>query len=259
MHDAVTELDRLPTRNGFRLRGQEMTRIETFTDAAFAFALTLLVVSFDIPTSYVELVAALRGVPAFALSAVMLMMFWFGHHTWSRRYGLDDGPAMVLSALLVFTVLVYVYPLKFLARVMTAWLNLVIGVPIPTQPIMVTGAEVNRLFAIYGTGFIAMCLGLVLLNVHAWRRRDDLRLDAIERHDTRAEIGAWSLLALVGAFSVVIALAFPDPIGLPGWVYMSLAVIMPVYGSLMSRRRPSPGRRASPTSRTTSADTTVSA
>lgn len=36
---------------GFRLRGLDMTRIETFTDAAFAFALTLLVISIDPPTS----------------------------------------------------------------------------------------------------------------------------------------------------------------------------------------------------------------
>jgi len=36
--------------SGFRLRGLQMTRIETFTDAAFAFALILLVVSLDPPT-----------------------------------------------------------------------------------------------------------------------------------------------------------------------------------------------------------------
>jgi hypothetical protein len=34
-------------RDGFRLRGEEMTRIETFTDAAFAFAVSLLVIAGD--------------------------------------------------------------------------------------------------------------------------------------------------------------------------------------------------------------------
>lgn len=33
--------------------------------------------------------------------------------------GLDDRPAIVLSCLLVFTVLVYVYPLRFLAQAMS--------------------------------------------------------------------------------------------------------------------------------------------
>lgn len=42
---AGDKLDDLPVKNGFRLRGMDMTRTETFTDAAFAFALTLLVVS----------------------------------------------------------------------------------------------------------------------------------------------------------------------------------------------------------------------
>ena len=75
---------------GFRLRGLQMTRVETFTDAAFAFALTLLVISLQPPTSFNDLLTALRGVPPFLLSASMLMMFWWGHHQWSRRYGLDD-------------------------------------------------------------------------------------------------------------------------------------------------------------------------
>jgi hypothetical protein len=43
---------------GFRLRGLSTTRIEAFTDAAFAFALTLLVISFQPPESFADLRAA---------------------------------------------------------------------------------------------------------------------------------------------------------------------------------------------------------
>jgi hypothetical protein len=85
MAHSAENLGALSKIDGFRLRGLEMTRIETFTDALFAFALTLLVVSLDIPSSYGELTDALRGIPAFALSATLLMVFWSGHHTWSRR------------------------------------------------------------------------------------------------------------------------------------------------------------------------------
>lgn len=154
-------LGRLQVKDGFRLRGSEMTRIETFTDAAFAFALTLLVVSLDIPSSYGDLLEALKGVPAFALSAVLLMMFWWGHHEWSRRYGLEDASAIALSCLLVFTVLVYVYPLRFLMRGLTVWLSHISGIPFGAAAFRLTGEEVNQLFIIYGVGFVAMCLSLV--------------------------------------------------------------------------------------------------
>lgn len=111
-------------KDGFRLRGAEMTRTEAFTDAAFAFAVTLLVISIDaVPTSYREMVEALLGVPAFALSFALLLVFWHGHWEWSRRFGLEDRPSIVLSATLVFIALVYVHPLKYVSNLFMSWLS----------------------------------------------------------------------------------------------------------------------------------------
>ena len=232
-------LDELPAKDGFRLRGLGMTRIEVFTDAAFAFALTLLVVSLDIPTGYDELVTVLQGVPAFALSAVLLMVFWAGHHTWSRRYGLDDALTIILSCLLVFTVLVYVYPLRFLFRAMTVWLAQGLGLPVTSELISIGApSQINTLFIIYGVGFVAMCTSIVLLNLHAWRLRDSLQLSELERYDTRSEIGAWVIVGSAGVLSIVLALATPPSwAGLPGWAYMLLSIVMPVYGTVTGRRR----------------------
>src|SRR4029077_18070791 len=39
------DLDAMPRLGGFPLRGIAMTRLETFTDAAFAFAITMLVIA----------------------------------------------------------------------------------------------------------------------------------------------------------------------------------------------------------------------
>ena len=108
---------------GFRLRGGQMTRIETFTDAAFAFALTLLVVSLVPPTTFGQLGLALRAVPAFFLSA------------------------LVLSCALVFTVLVYVYPLRFMFALMMTWIAGMTGLPFDTGVTITEIEDVNRIFA----------------------------------------------------------------------------------------------------------------
>ena len=99
---------------GFRLRGREVTRLESFSHAVFGFALTLLVVSLDVPKSFADLVSTMRGFPAFAICFLLLALIWNGHYKFCRRYGLDDGTARFLTCVMLFLVLFYVYPLKFL-------------------------------------------------------------------------------------------------------------------------------------------------
>jgi hypothetical protein len=219
--------------DGFRIRGQEMTRTETFTDAAFAFAVTLLVVSIDtIPASYAELRGMLQHIPAFGMSFLLLAVFWYGHWTWSRRYGLEDLPTIALSFTLVFVMLSYVYPLKFLSNIIVYWLT---GGGNATSGIAGFD-ELYGLFAIYGIGFSAMALVLSGLSHHAWRRREALGLSPREVFLTRGESGAWLILALVGALSATVAmLAPPNQFVWPGWTYMILPVVMPMYGRRVNR------------------------
>jgi hypothetical protein len=44
----------------------------------------------------------------------VLYSVWCDHYVFFRRYGLQDYLTMHLSAVLLFVVLFYVYPLKFL-------------------------------------------------------------------------------------------------------------------------------------------------
>ncbi len=115
----------IPNKEGFLERGLQVTRLEAFVDAAFAFAVTMLVISVDsIPDSIQALVVALKSIPAFAVSFAMIAMFWSAHARWSRRYGLDDRASTVLSLVLVFLVMIYVYPLRLLFGVFFAWIRI---------------------------------------------------------------------------------------------------------------------------------------
>src|ERR1043166_9209524 len=107
------ELDALPRLGGFRLRGMEMTRLETFIDAAFAFAITMLVIAgTQIPADVGIVLAAVKDVPAFVTSVIVLGIFWRVHWLWSRRYGLEDGVSILISWAMLVTMLIYIYPLK---------------------------------------------------------------------------------------------------------------------------------------------------
>lgn len=220
---------------GFRLRGADMTRIETFTDAAFAFAVTLLVISIDaVPTSVDGLAAVLEDVPAFALSFLQLAIFWYAHWKWSRRYGLEDFTSVLLSLFLVFAVLVYVYPLRFMFSLFVAWLSRgALG-----DATLGSFADLYTVFLVYGIGFCAMNLTIAGLYHHALRRADELGLDPIERLETKAEREVMLILAAVGGVSAVAAVvATPSQLALPGWIYMLIPVATMVHGHVLKRRR----------------------
>ena len=228
---------------GFRLRGLQPSRLDTFIDAAFAFSLTLLVISYNqLPDSVAELREALRRVPTFVVCFVLLAMFWAAHHRWSRRFGLRDGWTTVLglSLVLVLVLLVYVYPLRM---VISSFLSLLSAGALPSElglrgdrPLQ----DAQAAFVIYGAGF-GLLSGIVLaLNVHALRQAGALALDPRELHQLRTEIGVHAIMVGIATASVlcsVLVLWFAGTTtrpmaalaGLPMWVYAALAIVIPAY------------------------------
>src|SRR5688500_19549907 len=124
----------------FRPRAREVSRTEAFSDVVFGFALTLIVVSLEVPRTYNELVSIMRGVPAFAICFAILVWIWFEHHRFFRRYNMQDGLVIALNAALLFVVLFYTYPLKFIFTLTTGLINR-------------DSVDSSTLFLIYGAGF----------------------------------------------------------------------------------------------------------
>lgn len=221
-------LDELPRLRGFRLRGMQMTRLETFMDAAFAFAISMLVIAANqVPDDIEALLGAFKNVPAFVTSIAVLGIFWRGHWTWSRRYGLEDGMSILISWMMLVTILIYIYPLKALFGSMW-WLlsDGRFGHALGPK----TEGEARALFAIFAIGFTAIALEIVLLNVRAWQLREPLRLNEREKSLTRDDIGGWSLPVCIGIMSLVLALTLPiEQLAWSGWVYFSMALLVPLY------------------------------
>jgi uncharacterized membrane protein len=179
---------------GFRNRGGDISRVEGFADCAFGFAVTLLVVSLEVPRTFEGLVGVLQGIPSFAVSFALLAWIWFIQYRFFRRYGLEDVLTVVLTLALVFVVLCYVYPLKFLYAV-----TFIGGVGLSDH-------DGRLLFVIYGIGVAATFSVLLLMHANAYRQRGRLGLDRLESAETR--IAMWELagVATIGLASAAIAL-----------------------------------------------------
>ena len=232
------DLSKLPVEGGVRQRGEQVTRLETFVDAAFAFAMTLLVVSFDaMPESFAQLYDALRRLPAFLAGFAILAMFWHAHHRFSRRFGLEDGTIVFASMLLVAATLFYVYPLRM---VMSAAMGFFTGGWAPSEFQVQSFMEFRLIFVIYGVGFAILAGIVAWMNLHALRKADVLQLDAAERLAAESEVALNLVLVACASTSVAVALLIPPHVGwlqaLPGSVYGLLGIAMPVLGIRYARR-----------------------
>lgn len=230
-------LEALPRLRGFRLRGIEMTRLETFIDAAFAFAVTMMVIAAQqVPDDIDALLAAFKHVPAFLASVLVLGIFWRGHWTWSRRYGLEDGVSIFISWALLATILIYIYPLK---AIFSSMFYLLSDGRLGQALGLRTDMQERSIFAIYAIGFTAIAVEIVLLYLRAWHLREPLRLNSRERFLTRADLAGWSVPAGVGMVALVLALTLPtEKIAWSGLVYFSMTILVPAHKWFLARRQP---------------------
>ena len=231
------QLASMPTKNGFRQRGMDMTRLETFTDAAFAFTVTLLVVGGgdSVPMNFGEMSTALGQIPAFIASFANIMWFWYAHHIWSRRYGLDDGKSVVISLFLVLIVLIYVYPLK---AIYSGAIDFFSGGYFASYFGISSVDDLRSMFVIFGTAYAALSAIIALLYRHALKLREQLSLNDLEVFDSRSDMLTWIYNVAVASVSIALALLLPDGLtSVAGMWYVTLGIVMPWHMNRRARLR----------------------
>ena len=232
----------LQAADGFRLRGHQVTRIEALSDVVFGFALTLLGVSAEVPKTFDQLLEIMREFPAFAICFAILISLWHEHYRFFRRYGLQDSRTIFLNGLLLFIVILYVYPLKFLFSLLvilwTTKSDAMARMPDGKLVSMIRFDQAEWITFIYGVGVAAVYAVLALLYAHAHRLRGELHLNSLEAFETRERIIGNLLWCGLGPIAACGAVALGGYRGRwAGYVVFSLIPVVAITHASISKRR----------------------
>ena len=207
-------------------RGHEVTRIEAFSDAVFAFAITLLIVSLEVPDTYERLMESMASFVPFAICFLILFMIWYAQNMFFRRFGLHDIKTIVLNGMLLFVVLFFVYPLKFL-------FSGVFGGHFHLEGLK----QAANLFYIYSGGFACIYILFALMYKNALKKGIQLKLTAIEIFETKTHLLSYLLIACVAVFSMFLAFLGGRYINFAGFAYMLIWPVVSILYSVRNRRK----------------------
>ncbi|MCC5995889.1 MAG: DUF1211 domain-containing protein [Oceanicaulis sp.] len=238
----------LKGESNFRWRGAEVSRVENLSDIIFAMVLTLAALQ-SIPQTFDELASLWRGALSIGFCFILILLIWRTHHIFFRRYGLNDGWVTTLNALLLFLVLIYIYPLKFMTDFVVNYFTGNFGGGQDIDAVL-SLAQVPWLYAIYGGFFGAVYTVFALLYAHALRRGEALELTAAERSWTRFEVEFAAGTALLSLAVIALAFALPGHVapfagaafalmGLVAWICSARA-----QGRIRKREAPAPDTAA---------------
>ena len=220
--------------DGFRWRSHEITRVEGFSDAVFGFAVTLLIVSLEVPRTSTELLETMRGFGAFVITFLILSRLWYAQYTFFRRYALEDRVTVTLNLVLLFTVLFFVYPLKFLFSnfIENPLLKGTIRTPHGIEPVILPQHR-PLIYLVFGAGFAAVFLVFYLLYRHAYQQREALGLNEFETFETEHSVRRFRLATLIGlAYFGVAGMQLLEQRGQKQLTVIAAVAVLLVFGLL---------------------------
>ncbi|MEH6664770.1 MAG: TMEM175 family protein, partial [Brevundimonas sp.] len=180
-------------------RDQGARRLDGFVDAAFAFAVTLLVVSGAPPSTLAELGVALGRAPGVIASFAIICVFWLGYRDVGRMAPRRDALSTILSLAIVLLVLIYVFPLRLMFE---SAFHMMSGGRLPGRDLATDVTDFRFLFTAYGAGFVLLSGAYAALYGHHLRLIGDDGLSLEAREDARDWIICWLILVAVAVLSI---------------------------------------------------------
>ena len=173
----------------FRYRGEEPGRLENFSDAVFALAITLLLISTSPPTNFEQIKRFVWELIPFVLCFVFIILIWREHFTFFFRYGLRKWRVIIHNSLFLIIVLFYVSPLKFLTKLLLIPISILFNQNKLTSELlgMIKGEDMVDLMIIYGIGAFSVFSILMLMYQYAYNLSSSLQLSEIEKFDTKTK------------------------------------------------------------------------
>ncbi|MFT4761806.1 MAG: hypothetical protein ACI9XO_000288 [Paraglaciecola sp.] len=121
-------------------------------------AVAVLLISSSVPANFEELVGFVYDLLPFAFCILFIYWIWRALSIFNLRYGLEDITTIKLKICLMFFVLFYIYPLKFLMSWQVKYFSAIfsgeLGQRYQELSAMIPFSKIPHLMIIYGTGFI---------------------------------------------------------------------------------------------------------
>ena len=169
----------------------------------------------------------MKGFLPFAVCFALLVHVWHSHYIYSRRYGLQTTYSIFLNSALLFVVLFYVYPLKFLFTLTLGGLFGATTVPEQELRAMIEDRQVPALMIIFSVGYAAVFAVFALLYRYAYSKRRELDLNEYESLRTRNDMIHYAVVANVGLLTAMTAALLPVGIS---FLSVFLLLLSAVYG-----------------------------
>ncbi|MEO8233714.1 MAG: TMEM175 family protein [Ignavibacteriota bacterium] len=194
--------------NQFTIRCTNPTRLENFSDAVFAFSITLLMVSLEVPRTFSQILGLTDELIAFAITIIPLFIIWNQHRTFFRRYGIDDSTILKWNTALLFIVLIFIFPLKFLSLFLIKFTVSIIWGGEDVFKTMIEGEQVPWLMVYYGIAALGIFFVFSRFYKHAINMKEELGLNNYESSLTLYYKRLSTHLCLVPLTSIVFVLVF---------------------------------------------------